>query len=70
MNDMTPTEADDLISELGTRGVAQRMGWGHHSDPKPYGPPAPRVVKPFSPAKQAALDEAMAQINRVFGTRK
>jgi len=67
---MTASEADDLLSELGTRGVARRMGWGHLSNPKPYGPPAPRVVKPFSPAKQAALDEAMAQINRVFGARK
>lgn len=34
---MTASEADDLISELGTAGVDRRMGW---PQPVRYGPPA------------------------------
>lgn len=64
---MTADEADDLITEHGTRGVSRMMGWAHHTDPKPYGPPAPRTAFNLPPYKQASVDEAMAQINRVFG---
>jgi len=34
---MTASEADDLISELGTRGVDRLMGW---PQPVRYGPPS------------------------------
>lgn len=64
---MTANDADDLITEHGTRGVSRMMGWAHHTDPKPYGPPAPHQPFEFTPQKQAAIDEALAQIHRVFG---
>lgn len=61
---MTPSEADDIISELSTAELARRYGFSNA--PRQYGPPSYMRAKRDGEAK-AVVQGAEAQIERAFG---